>query len=165
MTGVYDGGRRHYYYIHFGERANEPCEERTAEYMERHGKRCDNAPNAAQHQAIRRATGVTGKTILLELHKLYKFDPIKDMVTDKMHLSFNMLKKEFLDKMWCDAGENAARPVEQRDPEVGGLLIRTELKDNLEKVLWTKEQRASGVAKIECLSEKLGGWKSDEYLK
>ena len=144
---------------------NEPCEERTPEYIDLHGRRCDSVVNNAQRQAIQTQTGVTGRSILLELHKLCKFHPVKDMVTDKMHLSFNMLKKEFLEKMWADQGGNSGRPVEERDPDAGGLLTRIDLKENLEKVLWTKEQRASGVAKIKFLSEKLGGWKSDEYVK
>ena len=67
--------------------------------------------------------------------------------------------------MWADQGDNSERSIEERDPDAGGLLIRIDLKENLEKVPWTKEQRASGVAKITFLSEKRGGWKSDEYVK
>ena len=121
-----------YYYIHFGDRADEHCEERTPEYLKQNGKRCDDAPNNTRQTE----TGVTGRTILLDLYKLYKFDPIKNMTTDKMHLSFNMLKKDFLEKMWAsatrqvderenatrqvDERENTTRQVDERDPDIGG---------------------------------------------
>ena len=95
VIGAYDSQQRHYYYVNFGDRANEPCEERTPEYLELHGRRCDDAASDSQCHAIQTETGVTGRSILLDLYKLYKFDPIKDMTTDKMHLLFNMLKRVF----------------------------------------------------------------------
>ena len=101
--------------------------------MDLYGRRCDSAVSNAQCQAIQTGTGVTGGSILLELHKLCKFHPVKDMVTDKMHLSFNMLKKKLLEKMWADQVDNSGTPTEEHDPNTGGLLTRTDLKENLKK--------------------------------
>ena len=35
----------------------------------------------------------------------------------------------------------------------------------LNMVEWTREQKASGSASVKCLTDKLGGWKSDQFLK
>ena len=140
-------------------------ESKTAAYIQDAGRRCDNASTQTERKQIQTETGVCGQTILLELFKLYKFDPVNDMLVDKMHLCFNMLKKEFLEKMWSERGANEALPPHQRDPDNGGLVSRTDFKANLEKVEWTRQQKASGIAKVKFLTDKLGGWKSDEYYK
>ena len=87
------------------------------------------------------------------------------MNVDRMHLVFNMLKREFLDKLWPNAEENINEDVNDRDPAVGGLLLHGDFSDALKHVKWTTEQRASGVAKMKHLSDKLGGWKHAEFLK
>lgn len=87
------------------------------------------------------------------------------MTVDSMHLVFNMLKREFLDKLWADLEENINVGVNQRDPAVGGLLLHGDFSDSLKYVNWTTEQRASGVAKMKHLTDKLGGWKHAEVLK
>ena len=99
-----------------------------------HGKRVDVAATRAERQQIQTDNGVSGASILFELHKLYKFDPILDMTIDRMHLAFNMLKNEFLEKMWSDLGENAAREVNDRVPNDGGLLVREEFRQALDAV-------------------------------
>ena len=82
-----------------------------------------------------------------------------------MHLTFNMLKREFMDKMWPDLGENTEKEVNHRDPAVGGLLVREEFKDAFEAVKWTSEEMGKGVAKLRTLTDKLGGWKSNEFKR
>ena len=96
---------------------------------------------------------------------MYKFDPVKDVVIDRMHLCFNTLKKEFLTYMWADMGENAEREVNERDPSVGGLVSRNRFGMSLAHVKWTKQQKASGVPNAKSLTDRLGGWKANEYLK
>ena len=91
------------------------------------------------------------------LHKLYCFDPIKDMTIDRMHLCFNMLKREFAEGMWADMGDNVGRPVNQRMPSDGGVLSRGDFAQAFQAVPWSREQKASGVAKTKSLTDKLGG--------
>ena len=165
MVGTYDGARKQYYYTNFRQHHRFPSDDRTAEKHLAHGLRCDNTLSDAERRRIQLETGVRGVSVLFKLHKLYGFDPIKDMVIDRMHLCFNMLKREFLENMWVDMGDNSARPVNDRDPADGGLLFRDELRDALAKVQWTREQKASGSASVSSLSDKLGGWKSDQFLK
>lgn len=87
------------------------------------------------------------------------------MTIDRMHVVFNMLKKEFLEKMWADLGENAVREVNDRVPNDGGLLVREELKQALGSVEWTCEEKEKGVARLNTLTDKLGGWKSNEFKR
>lgn len=87
------------------------------------------------------------------------------MTVDRMHLVFNMLKREFLDKLWADVEKNINEDVNQRDPDVGGLLPHGDFSDSLKCMKWTTEQRASGVAKLKHLTDKLGSWKQAEFLK
>ena len=129
------------------------------------GLRCDKSLTEKGQKEIQLETGIRGVSILFKLYKLYKFDPIRDMVIDRMHLSFNMLKREFLDKMWSEMGTNSSKPVNERDPSEGGLLFHDEFQSALNMVEWTREQRASGSASVKCLTDKLGGWKSDQFLK
>ena len=130
-----------------------------------HGKRVDAASTRAQRQQIQTETGVSGVSILFRLYKLYKFDPVLDMTIDRMHLTFNMLKREFLEKMWADMAKNAGKPVNDRDPELGGLLVREEFKNALECVNWTTEEKEKGVARMKSLTDKLGSWKSNEFIR
>lgn len=104
-------------------------------------------------------------SILFDLYKLYKFDPILDMTIDRMHLTFNMLKREFLSKMWPDLGDNAGKAVDDRDPEVGGLIVRGEFNSALQAIKWTSEEVGKGVARMKTLTDKLGGWKSNEFKR
>ena len=101
---------------------------------------------AAARKDIVTSTGVCGVSILFSLYKLYKFDPVKDMVIDRMHLTFNMLKHEFLDKMWADMQGNDLLTVNERNPEVVGLLNRNDFRVALEAVDMTSEEKAKGVA-------------------
>ncbi|KAK3737217.1 hypothetical protein QZH41_011273 [Actinostola sp. cb2023] len=88
-----------------------------------------------------------------------------DMVIDRMHLTFNMLKREFIDKMWADMGDNKGRPVNSRQPEFGGLINHGEFGHALDAVYWPTEEKQSGVAKLKSLADKLGSWKSNEFKK
>ncbi|CAB3982717.1 Hypothetical predicted protein [Paramuricea clavata] len=126
-------------------------------------ERVDAAPTKAQRQQLQAATGVSGVSILFQLYKLYQFNPVLDMSIDRMHLTFNMLKREFIDKMWADIRENADEEVNARDPEVGGLLDHEEFKHALECINWTKEEKEKGVGGIRSLTDKLGSWKSNEF--
>jgi hypothetical protein len=162
---VYIAVKRHYYYGNFGERYRTRPDPRTAEYMYRHGKRCEESITKTERQTIQRETGVKGISILFELHKLYGFDPIKDMVIDRMHVCFNMLKREFIDKIWADIGENSGKEVNDRDQAVGGLVDRHDFAEALTFVNWTTDQRASGVARLKSLTDHLGGWKTAEFNK
>ena len=165
VEGVYDPARRRYYYQGFLRRSRFPAEERTPEKQFEDGLSCDNCLNENARKQIQLDTGIRGVSILFKLYKLYKFDPIKDMMIDRMHLSFNMLKHEFLEKMWIDMGENSSKPVNERNCEDGGLVVHEELQRALNIVEWTREQKASGSASVKCLTDKLGGWKSDQYIK
>lgn len=140
-------------------------ETRTVEYQLEKGKQCDEAFNSTQRKQIQTKTGVRGICCLFELYYLNGFDPIHDMLVDRMHLVFNMLKREFLDKFWSDFGENVNVDVNERDPHVGGLLLHGDFSDGLKYVRWTAEQKASGVGKLKHLNDKLGGWKHAEFLK
>ncbi len=133
MNGIYIPCKRlaHYYYGNFGQRYRNPCAPRTPMYQLQNGERVDAATTRTQRQQIQTETGVSGVSILFRLYKLYKFDPVLDMTIDRMHLTFNMLKREFLEKMWADMGGNDGKPVNDRDPAVGGLLVREEFKHAL----------------------------------
>ncbi len=85
------------------------------------------------------------------------------MTIDQLHLTFNMLKREFLEKMWADMGENAGKSLNNRDPAVGGLLVREEFKHAVECANWTNEEKEKGVARMKSLTDKLGSWKSNEF--
>lgn len=165
VNGIYIPCKRHYYYGNFGQRYRNPCAPRTLHYQLENGKRVDAAITRAQRQQIQTETGVTGVSILFNLYKLYKFDPVLDMTIDRMHLTFNMLKREFLDKMWADLAENADKAVNDRDPAAGGLLVRDEFKRALECVNWTNEEKEKGVARMKSLTDKLGSWKSNEFKR
>lgn len=99
-VGVYIPERKHYYYVNFHQRHRHPAALRTAEYQ--HGRATENATTQAERQRLQKESGVSGVTILYTLHKLYGFDPVHDMVIDRMHLCFNLLRKEFIDKIWPD---------------------------------------------------------------
>ena len=161
---TYAPEKRHYYYGNF-RRFRHREELRSVNYHLDNGKRCDEAQNKTQRKRIQTETGVSGVSCLFELYHLYGFDPINDMTVDRMHLVFNMLKREFLDKLWANAEEKMNEDVNDRDPAVGGLLLHGDFSDALKYVKWTTEQRATGVAKIKQLSDKLGGWKHAEFFK
>ena len=165
VNGVYIPAKRHYYYGNFGQRYRNPSPFRSATYQLESGQRVDAATTAGQRQQIQAETGVSGRNILFDLYKLYKFDPVLDMTIDRMHLTFNMLKREFLDKMWADLGENLGNEVNDRDPTGGGLMVRTEFKAALQAVKWTTEEKGKGVARLKTLTDKLGGWKSNEFKR
>lgn len=156
---------RHYYYGNFRRRFRHREELRTAAYHLDKSKQCAEALTKTQKKQIQIASGVSGVCCLFELYHLYGFDPIKVMTVDRMHLVFNMLKREFLDKLWADLEENINVDVSQRDPAVGELLLHGDFSDSLKYVKWTTEQRASGVAKMKHLTDKLDGWKHAEFLK
>lgn len=165
VNGIYIPCKRHYYYGNFGQRYRDPSAPRTATYQLQNGKRVDEASTRAQRQQIQTETGVSGVSVLFDLYKLYKFDPVMDMTIDRMHLTFNMLKREFVEKMWADSGENAGKQVNDRDPAVGGLLVRDEFRHALESVNWTYEEKEKGVARMKTLTDKLGSWKSNEFKR
>ncbi|XP_048576071.1 uncharacterized protein LOC125557470 [Nematostella vectensis] len=165
IHGVYIPCKRHYYYGKFRERYRAPCPLRTATYHLEHGVLVDGALTAAARQLLVTSSGVCGLSILFVLYRLYGFDPVKDMVIDRMHLTFNMIKREFLEKMWKDMGDNATLPVNERDPQSGGLLNRADFSAALEAVNWTTEEKAKGVARLKSLTDKLGAWKSNEFKR
>ena len=164
-VGVYIPEKRRYYYGNFRQRYRHPAALRTAAYQLQHGKATENAQTQADRQKLQRESGVSGVSILFTLHKLYGFDPVNDMVIDRMHLCFNLLRKEFIDKIWPDLGDNAAVSVNERIPTAGGLIDRGSFGEALEAVQWTREEKAKGVAKLKSLTDKLGSWKSDEFVK
>ena len=61
--------------------------------MLEHGERYENAVTKAEKQQIRLETGVSGVCVLFQLYTLCGFDPMKDLVVDRMHLTFNLMKK------------------------------------------------------------------------
>ena len=164
-VGVYIPERKHYYYVNFRQRHRHPAALRTAEYQRQHGRATENATTQAERQRLQKESGVSGVTILYTLHKLYGFDPVHDMVIDRMHLCFNLLRKEFIDKIWPDIGGNADVSVTDRTPAAGGLVERGAFGKALDAVQWTREEKARGVAKLKSLTDKLGSWKSDEFVK
>ncbi len=97
-------------------------------YQLQNGERVDEATTGVQRQQIQTDTEISGVNNLFRLYKLYKFDPVLDITIDWLHLTFNMLKREFLEKMWADMGEDAGKPVNYRNPAVGGRLVREEFK-------------------------------------
>lgn len=164
-VGVYIPERKHYYYVNFRQRHRHPAALRTAEYQLQHGRATENATTQAERQRLQKESGVSGVTILYTLHKLYGFDPVHDMVIDRMHLCFNLLRKEFIDKIWPDIWGNADVSVTDRTPAAGGLVERGAFGKALDAVQWTREEKARGVAKLKSLTDKLGSWKSDEFVK
>ncbi len=108
---------------------------------------------------------MSGISILFELYYLYEFNPAHDLVVDRMHLTFNMLKREFIDKIWADVNNNAQTDVNARDPDVGGLIDHNDFGIALNHVSWPKEEREKGVAKLRSLTDKLGTWKSNEFKR
>lgn len=164
-VGTYVPEKHHYYYSGFGQKFRNRPASRTVQYTVEHGHRYDNAISKREKNEIRLQTGVSGVSILFQLHTLCGFDLVNDLVVDRMHLTFNTLKKEFLMYIWADLGENADRDIDERDPSVGGLVSRNDLKEHLEHVKWTKQQKASGVPSTKSLTDKLGGWKADDFLK
>ena len=163
--GVYIPVKRHYYYGHFGVRYRSPSAPKTVQYLMQHGKEVDNAMTLRERKRIQTDTGVSGVSILCRLYALYRFDPVQDMVIDRMHLTFNMLKRELIDQIWVDMGENVGRSVNCRDPTGGGLIDRDDFSSALAVVNWPKEEKASGVARVTSLTDKMGGWKSNDFKK
>lgn len=164
-VGVYVPERKRYYYVNFRQRFRHPAALRTADYQLFHGTAVENAQNQAEKHRLQRESGVSGVTILFTLHKLYGFDPVNDMVIDRMHLCFNLLRKEFIDKIWPDIGGNAEISVNERIPAAGGLVDRGDFGKALGAVAWTREEKSRGVARLKSLTDKLGSWKSDEFVK
>jgi hypothetical protein len=118
-----------------------------------------------ERKRLQTESGVNGVSILFELYALYEFDPIHDMVIDRMHLTFNMLKREFINHIWPDIGDNLDTPINARDHTIGGLINRTDFGSALDAVPWPREERASGVPRLQSLTDKLGSWKSNEFKK
>ena len=50
----------------------------------------------SEWKRLQTETGVSGLSDLCSLYDLYRFDPVQDMVIDRMHLTFNMLKRELI---------------------------------------------------------------------
>lgn len=165
VHGLYIPVKRHYYYGHFGVRYRSPSAPKTVHYLLQHGKKVDNAMTVSERKRLQTETGVSGLSILCCLYDLYRFDPVQDMVIDRMHLTFNMLKRELIDQIWVDMQENAGRSVNTRDPADGGLIDRDDFASGLTAVNWPKEEKASGVARVRSLTDKMGGWKSNDFKK
>lgn len=151
--------------MNFRQRYRHPAPLRTVEYQLEHGKAVENAENQTDRLKLQRESGVSGVSILYTLHKLYGFDPVNDMVIDRMHFCFNLLRKEFIDKIWPDVAGNADVPINDRTPTAGGLVDRDMFEKALNAVRWTREEKARGVARLKSLTDKLGSWKSDEFVK
>lgn len=165
VNGTYVPEKRHYYYGDFRNRYRNPSQLKSTAYILENGKKVDEALTVTERKRVQTETGLSGLTVLTDLHKLYAFDPVRDMVIDRMHVAFNMLKREFVERIWADMGENADQPVNNRDPNVGGLVNRNEFASALNAVAWPREEKASGVARVKSLTDKMGGWKSNDYKK
>lgn len=116
-------------------------------------------------QRLQKESGVSWVSILYALHKLYGFDPVGDMVIDRVHLCSNLWRKEFTDQIWPDIGGNANVSVTDRTPAAGGLVEWGAFGKALTAVQWTREEKARGVARLKSLIDKFGSWKSDEFVK
>lgn len=147
LKGTYIPAKRHYYFGQFGMRFRHPSNPKTVQYYLHHGQKVDSVLTQTEKKRLQTESGVSGVSILFELHALYGFNPIKDLVIDRMHLTFNMLKREFMDHIWLDIEENA------------------DFQMALGAVAWPKEEMASGVARLRQLTDKLGSWKSNEFKK
>lgn len=165
LNGIYIPCKRHYYYGNVGQRYRNQSEPRTAAYQLENGKRVDAAATASRRTEIQTETGVCGVSVLFYLYRLYKFDPVLDMTIDRMHLTFNMLKREVLDKMWVELADNAGKPVNDRNPSDGGLLEHGAFASALQAIKWTPEEKEKGVARMQVLTDKLGSWKSNEFKR
>ena len=75
-------------YYNFRRRYRHRDESRSAEYVLEKGKQCDEAFNTTERKQIQTETGVCGVCCLFDLYNLYGFDPIQDMLVDRMHLVF-----------------------------------------------------------------------------
>lgn len=68
-------------------RHRHPAQPKSPQYYLEHGeknRKCHNS-HAAENTT---KSGVTGISILFELFHLYKFDPVKDVKIDRMHLTY-----------------------------------------------------------------------------
>ena len=70
-----------------------------------------------------------------------RFDLVNDMVIDRMQLCFNLLHKEFIDKIWPDVADTADVLISDRTPTTGGLVDRDSFADALNAVKWTREEK------------------------
>ena len=102
VLGTYIPCKRHYYYGNFGVRYRHQARPKSPQYYLEHGEKIENATTVTQQKTLQTESGVTGISILVELFRLYEFDPVRNMVIDRMHLTFNMLKREFMTKIWAD---------------------------------------------------------------
>ena len=129
MVGTYIAEKRHYYYGNFGERYRRRTDAKTAHSNFIAGRAFDEALTNQERDRLRKEFGVSGVSILYRLYNLYAFDPVHDMVIDRMHLSFNLLKREFLECLWPEMGDNALRDPNDRIPADGGLMFRGDFRE------------------------------------
>ena len=61
--------------------------------------------------------------------------------------------------------ENSLKEVNDKKPEDGVLINRKNVRKALNAVPWEREQNATEVPSRKTLTDKLGGWKSDQYYK
>lgn len=73
------------------------------------------------------------------MYYLYGFDLINDMIVDRMYFVFNMLKWEFLDKLWFNVEENINEDVNDCDLVVGGLFVYGDFSEVFKYVKWIIE--------------------------
>lgn len=169
VSGEYIAERNHYYYGHFQYRFRLPACPRTAQSNRPLAKEVDSAATEAERKRLAKQAGLTGETLLYQLHDLCGFDPVRDLVVDVMHaLVLNLIRSE-LENHLIDLGGNASCPIRDRHPQQGGLLSRSDLIKKLQKVKWCRELRDGRVPRI-CSSEpngkhKLGHWKAEEFAK
>ena len=102
---------------------------------------------------------------MFKLYDLYGFDPVNDMTVDRMHMNFNMLKRELSSHIMTDMKENSSKSINDRDPDVGGLIHKEDFERGLNAVCWTVEQRESGIPTYSSFKDTLGSWKTDQYVK
>ena len=76
-----------------------------------------------------------------------------------------MLKRELIDQIWVDMGENSRRSVNTRDAADGSLIDCDDFASGLTAVNWLKEEKASGVARVSSLTGRMGAWKSNDFKK
>ena len=55
-----------------------------------------------------------------------------------------------------DMGENSGRSVNTRDPADGGLINCDDFASGLTAVNWLKEEKASRVARVRSLTDRMG---------
>ena len=65
------------------------------------GRAFDEALTNREKEESRKEFGVPGRSVLYKLYSLYGFDPVQDMVVDRMHLTYT---EEGGGSLWNNCG-------------------------------------------------------------